>query len=87
MILIPLFLTHVAESFGPPGFFSSFPEDTGHPIIDVGVLLVENKEILGYGGGEGEGGCGRDIVSIESNSNRIIEGDDFTLAKLAPVFD
>ena len=37
--------------------------------------------------GEGDDGSGGNIVSIEGKSDRVVDGDDITLAKLAPVLN
>ena len=51
------------------------------------LLFVEVQGILRYFGREHNAGLSMDIVSVESEAKRVVDGQDVVFVVLAPVFD
>ena len=87
MVGFPLFLIHLAKFQTQSSFISDLLQHIEHPIIDVHMLLIQNKDVFRYAFREKHRGGGCQIVSIESNPNRIIERNNLSLMVLAPILD
>lgn len=87
MVGFPFIVGHSFEGMRGPGPFSDFVEDSLHAVGDFVVVAVEDEGVLREGLGEGAGGRGGDVVGIKGEADGVVDGDDVSLIKLAPVLD
>ena len=87
MVPAPFQVAHALESSWGSGLLSDYIEHFSHSVGDFRCFLIKYESVLSLFLSEGDGGDRRDIVSVQRESDRVVDGDDLTLIEFSPVLN